>query len=245
MPHKQRISQIIAAKIGATAQLMNFVQTHSETLCHSLSDLLELPSNQENAPIVIQNLLMAKIELLEESTRQMRDAEMAYLEEQDDDITLRGRLAEASIELDRKLRMTRDHIRQSEGPNALQIYGLQDAPPRARQALVSYTHNVIELLRSHPYTFTGPLGQTMETRTVAVTLNDLLEPFARIVSDMDNEITELKSALARRNDAIDDWVHTYHGILLHLQGVSLIIDRHDLREELVVLTTKLNEHTRL
>lgn len=246
MTTSPRISQIIAAKIGATAQLMNLVQQHGESLAQGMADQLELDHLSIQHPgKLLHDLMLAKIELLEESTRQMRDAELAYLEEQDDDISLRGRLAESSIELDRKLRLIRDNIRDSEGDNALQIYGLQDAPPRARQALVCYAHNVIELLSAHPYTFTGPLGQKLETRTVAVMLNDLLEPFALIVKDMDNEISELKSALARRNDAIDTWVDTYKGFLLHLQGMALMSARHDLVEEFIALTKKINDYVKL
>ncbi len=239
----RRISQVIAAKVAATAQLMHFVQAHGPSLSQPLGDILTT-SAAFNAPEALHHLLMAKMELLEETTRQMRDAERAYLEEQDDDIELRGQLAEASIELDHKLRLTREHIRQAEGDNALQIYGLSDAPPRAREALVSYAHNAIELLTAHPYSFTGDLGQVLETRTVAVVLNDLLEPFAKLVDEMSNELNELRHALIKRNEAIDAWIDTYQGIALSLRGMALLTSQHHLYDEIIALTEKLTEFTK-
>lgn len=235
-----RISQVIVAKIGATAQLMHFVQMHGASLSQPLGDMLT-SSAAFDAPRALHHLMMAQMELLEDTTQQMSDAERNYLEEQDDDISLRGQLAEASIELNHKLRLTREHIRQAEGGNALQIYGLSDAPPRAREPLVSYAHNAIELLTSHPYSFTGDLGQVMETRTVAVVLNDLLEPFSKLVDEMSSELDELRHALVRRNEAIDTWLDTYKGVALSLKGMALLTGQHHLHDEILTLTEKLTE----
>ena len=234
-PTALRISQVIVSKIGATAQLMSFVQRHATALSEPLGERLSRFGELDSPQQVIRQLLMAKMALLEEATRQMRDAERAYLEEQDDDITLRGDLAEASIELNDKLRLTRDHIRRAEGDNALQIYGLSDAPPRAREALVAYAYNAIELLSSHPYSFRGNLGQVLETRAVAVVLNDLLEPFSELVDTMSREIDELRGALLARNEAIDTWLGTYQGIMLWLQAISQLTEQHELLEELDTL----------
>ncbi len=179
----------------------------------------------------IRSLILSQAEYLESLTDQMREAEEAYVSEQDDDISLRGRLAEASIELDRKLRLTRAHIRDSEGADALQIYGLVDTPPRARGALVDYARNAIDLMSAHPYTFRGELGEILETRTVAVLLKDLLEPFEALVERMNTEVDELQEALSERNVAMDDWVNAYRGVARTLEGFCWLSGKFDLAEE--------------
>jgi len=223
-----RISIMVAKRLTETATLIATARENADILAEKLGQKLEGRDGFESTHI--KTVILSQASYLQEITSRMHEAEKAYVDEQDDDIALRGKLAEASIQLDHKLRLTREHIRSAEGPNALQIYGLSMTPPRARDALVSYAHNTIELLSAHPYTFTGELGEVLETRTIAVLLNDLLEPFEQLVDKMNIEVDELQQALGERNRAIDEWVETYRGLSKILEGFCRMAGMHELAE---------------
>lgn len=224
-----QISPMVAKRLEDAATLIASAREHASRLAAKLDP--KLGSYNALEPSHVEALILSQVSYLESLTGTMQAAEQEYIEEQGDDIILRGKLAEACIELDRKLRATREHIQESEGPSALQIYGLTDNPPKARSALVSYARNTIELLSAHPYTFVGELGQQLETRTVAVLLNDLLLPFADLVTQMNTEMDELREALQHRNDAIDAWIDTYRGVSHTIEGLCRIAGEHELAEQ--------------
>lgn len=226
-----RISIMVAKRLTETATLIAAARENADILAEKLGN--KLAGREGFQPEHLKTTILSQASYLQEVTSRMHKAEQAYVDEQDDDITLRGKLAEASIQLDHKLRLTRDHIRAAEGPNALQIYGLSMTPPRARDALVSYARNTIELLSAHPYTFTGELGEVLETRTIAVLLNDLLEPFEQLVERMNIEVDELQQALGERNRAIDEWVETYRGLAKTLEGFCRTAGMHELAERFI------------
>lgn len=223
-----KISQMVASRVATAEALTRAARDLAEELGSALGP--QLGGREGFEARQLRALILSQADYLEETTRRMREAEQAYVNEQDDDISLRGRLAEASIELDRKLRLTREHIREAEGMSALQIYGLQTPPPRARAALVSYARNVIDLLSAHPYTFTGELGQALETRTVAVLLNELLEPFERLVHRMESEMSELQDALRERNAHLDAWVEIYRGVSRTMEGLCRLAGKREAAE---------------
>lgn len=220
---------MVARRVIEAVKLIAAAREHAAELAQSLRPILAGREGFEGAQI--EAMILSQADYLEDMTTQMRRSEQEYINEQDDDITLRGRMAEASIDLDRKLRLTREHIRGAESSSALQLYGLTEAPPRARQALVNYTRNAIELLSARPYTFTGELGESLETRKVALLLHELLDPFAQLVGKMDTEMSELQQALQTRNRAIDEWVEAYCGVGRSLEGLCQLAGERELAEK--------------
>lgn len=226
------LSTMIVRRLEEASALSAFATSHADTLTHALS---ELDGRAGFQGAQLRALILSQSSWLEELTQRMQAAERSYVEEQDDDIALRGKMGEVSIQLDRKLRLTREHILAAEGPNALQIYGLEKMPPRARDTLVAYARNTIDLLSAHPYTFQTELGEVLETRTIAVMLNDLLLPFQALVQRMNNEVDELQAVLLKRNDAIDAWVEGYCGLARTLEGLARMAGLYAIVEQCIIM----------
>ena len=220
------MSAMVSQRLAAADVVVVAAREHASDLSASLHDVLGLPAEQ------IRALLVAQADLLERACTTLKECEHIYIEEQDDDVSLRGRIAEAGIELDQKLRMVRENIRTFESEDALAIYGLDEAPPRAREALVGYAANAIQQLRAHPYQFTGELGQVIDTRKVAVLLGDLLEPFETLVAEMSEEMNQLREALDARNSAVDIWTDTYQGVAGTLEGMLRLARKYTLADSI-------------
>lgn len=177
-------------------------------------------------------MTQAHLERLAALTDQLSLKEQAYDEEQADDAALRGQIAEVTLTLYQTLSRTRDRIVEVDGPDTLQIYGMQERPPRARAALVQYCRHTINLMRAHPYTFHDDLGELVDTRRVATFLQELFEPLETLVSQMDHELDDLQEALRQRNASLELWTDLFHGLCTMLEGFFTICGNHDVAEQL-------------
>lgn len=217
-------TQMVTERLMATEHIVDIINTHIDLVVERLS--ARATHHDVLQPQHIHAFLVNQLEHLEAVTTTMRDLDTAYVTEQDDDVSLRGKLAEVGIELDRKLRLTRDSIRDLDSPETLEIYGMAERPPRARHALVSYADRIIQLLRAHPYQFSGEIGQVIDTRKVADVVEESLQPFKELVDQMSREMNDLQRALQARNQAIDDWVDTYQGVCHCFEGLFRLADLH-------------------
>ncbi len=229
------LSPMVVQRLETATFVIETARAHANELSGSLASSLGVPGEHLHA------LIHAQANLLETAGLEMERCERDYIDEQDDDVSLRGKIAEAGIELDHKLRLTRDHIRTFESEDTLIIYGLDEPPPRARKALVGYAKNAVAQLHAHPFRFSGELGQVIDTRKVAVLLDELLEPFELLVSEMNKEMSQLRVALDARNCAIDRWTDTYQGVSCSLEGLFRLADLHLIAEHISPSYARVHE----
>lgn len=217
--------QLIQNRQEKTDQLIALVEAH-------LWPLQTDARAQELCSEPMLHMTKAHLERLAALTEQLSLREQAYDEEQADDAALRGQIAEVTLTLYQTLSRTRDRIVEVDGPDTLQIYGLQERPPRARGALVQYSRHTINLMRAHPYTFHDDLGELVDTRRVATFLQELFEPLESLVSQMDHELDDLQEALKQRNASLELWTDLFHGLCTMLEGFFTLCGNHDLAEQL-------------
>ncbi len=217
-------TQMVTERLLAAEHIVDIIHTHLDLVVERLA--ARATAHELLGPHHIHAFLLNQLEHLEGVTTKMRDLDMAYVTEQDDDVSLRGKLAEVGIELDRKLRLTRDSIQDLDSHETLEIYGMAERPPRARHALVNYADRIIQLLRAHPYQFSGEIGQVIDTRKVADVVEESLQPFKELVDQMNREMNDLQRALQSRNQAIDDWVDAYQGVCHCFEGLFRLSGLH-------------------
>lgn len=214
-------TQMVTERLDASRRIIDTIHSNLDVITQRLTE--RAVSHDILGSEHIDAFLHLQIEHLQQLSESMRTLDMAYVTEQDDDVSLRGKLAEAGIELDRKLRLTRDSIRDLDSHETLQIYGMADRPPRARHALVAYADRIIQLLRAHPYQFSGEIGQVIDTRKVASVIEESLQPFKNLVDQMNREMNDLQEALRARNQAIDDWTDAYQGVCHCFEGLFRLV----------------------
>ncbi len=132
MASMKNLSPMVTQRLDTAALVIETTRSHTSELVGALATTLDVPEDH------LLGIIHAQIALLEHAGEEMARCERDYVAEQDDDISLRGKIAEAGIELDHKLRLTREHIRSVESDDTLAVYGLDEPPPRARAALVGY-----------------------------------------------------------------------------------------------------------
>jgi hypothetical protein len=226
MASMKTLSPMVTQRLDTAKIVIETTRSHASELAAALATTLDVPQDH------LLTLIHAQAALLERASEEMERCERDYVAEQDDDVSLRGKIAEAGIELDHKLRLTREHIRSFESDDTLAVYGLDQPPPRARAALVGYAQNAILQLRAHPFRFSGELGQVIDTRKVAVLLDGLLEPFDHLVTEMSQEMSQLRASLDARNAAVDAWTDTYQGVSCSLEGLFHLAGLHHLAERI-------------
>ena len=216
---------ILEERRAKTQQLSQLLDHHLAHACRGHQARLEADASQTGA---LTGTLTALVEhhmaRLDAYVQDLDRTESLYAQEQDDDIVLRGQIAEVALTLHETLTRTRERIIEVDGPDTLQIYGLQERPPRARHALVHYCRRTIDLMRAHPYTFQDQLGEQVDTRRVASFIEGLLAPLETLVSQMNHELDDLQEALRHRNEALERWSDTFHGLCTLLVGLFALVD---------------------
>lgn len=135
---------------------------------------------------------------------------------------------QAAVALERVIWHAQGRIAEYLGPDMLRLYGLEEHPPSGFRALATYAHNAITLLRAHPQTLLGPLGDVLETEHIAqlieqpvLALNDFLLRF-------DDAPDSFKEMLQERDMALDRWMRVWRGVATVLEGIFLLANRDDL-----------------
>lgn len=217
-------------------RLITSRQDKTQQLVALLSDYLERYSKDAQAEQLgltqLAHLVKQHCDRLVALTEHLSRQEEAFDQEQSDDIELRGQIAEVALTLHQTLCTTRERLIEVDRQDTLQIYGLQERPPRARAALVHYSKDVINLMRAHPYTFRDDFGEPIDTRRVAARLQELLDPLEVLVSQMNHELDDLQEVLKQRNEALERWSDVFNGLCKLTTGFMLLTNTHDVAEKI-------------
>lgn len=230
MPEHAKNTPMVLERLDATQLTIHTVHQNLDEVCEALAPVLAHSDLLNTAHA--QAFITSHLKHLECVAERMSACDLGYVCEQNDDINLRGKIAETGLDLDHKIHQIRDNIRNLDSNETLGIYGMAEKPPRARQALVAYAQQVIRLLRARPYQFSGEIGQIIDTRTMADILEQVLTPFQKLVDEMNKEMDDLQSALHKRNNAIDTWADIYQGVCQCLEGLFRLANKNIIADAL-------------
>jgi len=225
-----RISKMVDERLTKAAHVVRMTREHMDELLEALTPIA---AHDPGVDIEhVRSFIASQLTYLERQSERLREFEERYVDEQHDDMSVRGEMAMRGVDLDTSLREARDMLREFDSETTLHIYGLVEVPPRARHALVEYARNAIVLLRAHPHRFSSERGELMDTRQVADDLDGQLEPFEALVTRLKNEIIDLREALDARNTAVDQWIDAYQGVCCVLEGLFRQAGLHETADRL-------------
>lgn len=184
-----------------------------------------------DSPLVMEPLATLAIhqaQLLAHANTHMEHAYAEFESVLEDLPTCWSEQSRAALELERILWHAQACIAEPYGPDMLQLYGLSEAPPAGFRALATYAHNTITLLGAQPATLKGEFGADLKTSQIASAIALPLGALDDFLFSLDSATLEIKSALAARDAAADNWMRTWRGTCTILEGLFLLAGREEL-----------------
>ncbi|RAL24776.1 hypothetical protein DL240_00775 [Lujinxingia litoralis] len=226
---KASVSVQVSTQLRNGQNVIHALDAHNSSVARTLvamqSHDLQLHLEQDEVERWIR-WLRHKLHHANESLNQ---AELAYTARQGTEQPLITARDDAYAQLNDDIRSVRNSIEQILGRKALARFGMHKQPPQRLDDLERYVENVIHLLGKNP-TATSRLGISMDTASIAASLNDKRQHYNQARQDEKRNRRDIEDAKGLRDQAVERWRVVYLAVAGQLEHLFRLAERPDLAE---------------
>lgn len=195
-------SKLVASRSKSSTFVASAAKSHAENIQSAARDLLEphLRKGEKLPDLAFYGELVARA--LEASAKKMVDADDAHELELADDTAPRDARDKSVQELYSKLVETAEVITGLYGAGATRAVNLDGGTPREAALLVRHATTASKLLRSHDFGKSRVKGASVNGKTTADDLDELVEAVNANLGDVARETREAEATLVKKHAAM-------------------------------------------